>query len=108
MEQKRHTKNSLILLRGARCELCRCTRWKGKSIISGLVMARKDIHNKAYTDENAILVCRMCFYEHGLNRRIITKRRTKAEMEAARLQEGTAARLQEWIGEVLSPQQEQK
>lgn len=75
-----HTKMSLIQARGVKCEVCRCTRWKGCSILPGLVMARKDRLNPAYTDENAILVCRMCFYLHGYNKRRPHKRRTKAEM----------------------------
>jgi hypothetical protein len=41
-------------------------------------MARKDRMNPAYTDDNAILVCRMCFYLKGFNKRV--KRRTPAEI----------------------------
>ena len=76
-----HTKMSLIQARGARCEVCKCSRWKGHSIVTALVMARKDRNNLQYTDENAILVCRMCFYTQGYNKR---NRRTKAEIETAR------------------------
>jgi hypothetical protein len=79
-----HTKISLINARGARCEVCKCSRWKGASIVTALVMARKDRVNPEYTDENAILVCRMCFYQHGYNRRRPFKRRTKAELRAIR------------------------
>lgn len=79
-----YTRSALILARGARCQVCKCTRWKGGSILPALVMARKDLSNREYTEDNVILVCRMCFYTNGYNRRTIIKRRTKAEMLSAR------------------------
>ena len=79
-----HTKMSLIQARGVRCEICKCTRWKGCSILPGLVMARKDFMNPVYSDENAILLCRMCYYTEGYNKRRPFKRRTKAEIAVSK------------------------
>jgi hypothetical protein len=77
---KKYTnKFQLILERGARCQFCKASKFKGESIVTDLVMTRKDRMNPEYTDENALLICRACYYASGLN-----KRRTKKEMESLR------------------------
>jgi antirestriction protein ArdC len=94
-------KLDLIIRRGCACEVCGVTKWRGESIAPCLKMARKDRENMDHTEENCILVCAMCFYMHGYNKRRSLKNRQHAtynqaaasveQVEAAALLQAAAA-----------------
>lgn len=79
-----HTKYTLIAERGARCELCKVSRFRGKPIINLLKIARKDPSNKAYSSDNVLLVCANCFYDNGYNLHLSRKKTTQAELSTVR------------------------